>query len=72
LLIKHWEVNEDESNVIEGSLKIITGKTEYRISENGKIRKSEVLVKKQTKNKITSDCAHPIFFTFKNCKKILC
>ena len=39
--VKRWDFNEDETNIIEGSMKLTTGKTEYRITENGKIEKYE-------------------------------
>ena len=36
---KRWDFNEDKTDIIEGSVKLTTGKTEYRITENGKIEK---------------------------------
>jgi hypothetical protein len=37
--VKRWDINNDESDIIEGSMKMTTGKTEYRILENGRIEK---------------------------------
>jgi len=39
--VKCWELNENGTNIKEGSMKETTGKTEYRIRENGKIEKIE-------------------------------
>ena len=39
--VKRWDFNEDGTDIIEGSMKLTTGKTEYRITENGKIEKNE-------------------------------
>jgi len=37
--VKRWEFNEDETDIIEKSMKVTTGKVEYQILENGKIEK---------------------------------
>lgn len=37
--VKRWDLNEDESDIVEGTLKMTTGKVEYRILENGQIEK---------------------------------
>lgn len=37
--LKRWDFNEEETDIIEGSMKITTGKVEYRILENGRIEK---------------------------------
>lgn len=39
--VKHWELNEDESDIVEGTSKMTTGKVEYRIFENGQIEKTD-------------------------------
>ncbi len=35
--IKRWSIDEDKSDIVEGSMKMTTGKVEYRILKNGKI-----------------------------------
>lgn len=37
--VKRWDFNEDETDIIEGSMKMTTGKVEFRILENGRIEK---------------------------------
>jgi len=37
--VKHWDFNEDETDIIEGSMKMTTGKVEYRVLDNGRIEK---------------------------------
>ncbi|NVK03201.1 MAG: hypothetical protein HWD92_00200 [Flavobacteriia bacterium] len=37
--VKRWDFNEDETDIIEGSMKMTTGKVEYRILDNGRIEK---------------------------------
>ena len=37
--LKRWEINEDETDIIEESMKVTTGKVKYQILENGKIEK---------------------------------
>ena len=37
--VKRWDFNEDETDIIEGSMKMTTGKVEYRILDNGQIEK---------------------------------
>ncbi len=37
--VKRWQINEEELNIVEGSMKITTGQTIYRILKNGKIEK---------------------------------
>ena len=39
--VKRWDFNEDETDILEGSMKLTTGKTEYRITDNRKIEKNE-------------------------------
>lgn len=38
--IKTWDLNEDQSNIVEGTMKISAGKTNYKVLENGKIIKN--------------------------------
>lgn len=37
--LKRWDFNEDKTDIVEGSMKMTTGKVEYRIIENGQIEK---------------------------------
>jgi hypothetical protein len=37
--VKRWDFNEDETDIIEGSMKMTTGKVEYRVLDNGQIEK---------------------------------
>jgi len=37
--IKRWDFNEAETDIIEGSMKMTTGKVEYRVLGNGRIEK---------------------------------
>ena len=37
--VRRWEKNQDGSDLIEGSMKMTSGKTVYRILENGQIEK---------------------------------
>ena len=37
--VKRWDFNEDETDIIEGSMKMTTGKVEYRVLDNGRIEK---------------------------------
>jgi hypothetical protein len=37
--VKRWDIKKDESDIIEGSMKMTTGKVEYGILENGHIEK---------------------------------
>lgn len=37
--VKLWDLNEDETDIVQGSMKITTGKVEYRVLENGRIEK---------------------------------
>ncbi|MFI2744336.1 hypothetical protein ACG2LH_16495 [Zhouia sp. PK063] len=37
--VKRWDFNEDETDIIEGSMKMTTGKVEYRVLDNGQILK---------------------------------
>ena len=36
--VKRWDFNEDESDIVEGSMKMTTGKVEYQILESGQIQ----------------------------------
>jgi len=36
---KTWDLNEDEDDIVEGTMKLNVGKTIYLISESGKIMK---------------------------------
>ncbi|WP_096431298.1 hypothetical protein [Labilibaculum antarcticum] len=36
--VKRWKINEEEADIIEGSLQMTTGITQYQILENGKIK----------------------------------
>jgi len=38
--VKRWDINKDQTDIIDGSLKMTTGKVEFRIQENGQIVKS--------------------------------
>lgn len=71
--IRSWKMDEDELNMVEGSLKMTTGKTEYQILENGKIQKLEAPVEKEflkkIKDKTISECSHPEYFDFKHYKE---
>jgi len=37
--VKRWDFNEDDTDIIEGSMKMKTGKVEYQVFENGQIEK---------------------------------
>jgi hypothetical protein len=37
--VKRWDINENKSDITEGSMKMTTGKVVYRILENGRIEK---------------------------------
>lgn len=37
--VKRWDINQDGVNIIEGSMKMTTGKVEYHILKNGQIEK---------------------------------
>ncbi|CAM1340266.1 hypothetical protein [Tenacibaculum aestuarii] len=37
--VKRWDFNENETDIIEGSMKMTTGKVEYRVLDNGRIEK---------------------------------
>jgi len=38
--VKRWKINEEEADIVEGSLQWTTGVTQYQILENGKIKMS--------------------------------
>jgi hypothetical protein len=35
--VKRWDMNKDETDIIEESIQILTGKAEYRVLNNGRI-----------------------------------
>ncbi len=37
--VKRWDFNQDETDIIKGSLKMTAGKVEYRVLDNGRIEK---------------------------------
>ena len=37
--VKRWDFNEEETDIIEGSMKMTTGKVEYRVLDDGRIEK---------------------------------
>jgi len=37
--VKRWDFNEEETYIIEGSMKMTTGKVEYRVLDDGRIEK---------------------------------
>lgn len=37
--VKRWDFNDAETDIVEGSMKMATGKVEYRILDNGRIEK---------------------------------
>ena len=38
--VKRWEIKEDQSDIVEGSMKMKTGKTEFQIHRDGRIKKN--------------------------------
>ena len=37
--VKQWDIQADKSDIVKGSMKMTTGKVEYRIGGNGRIVK---------------------------------
>lgn len=38
--VKQWELNKDQSDILEGTMKITTGKIKYQVLKNGEIEKT--------------------------------